>query len=285
MKKNKNKKKSKFSDIILIIIFIVGLALILYPIISNALNKKHATKLISDYEDAVKASASECDKYFKEATEYNRKNTFSLWASFLTEKQLKKYNSVLDITGTGIMGYIEIPQIDVKMPIYHDVGEDVLQIAAGHINWSSLPVGGASTHSVISGHRGLPSAKLFTDLDKLEEGDYFKISVLNRSLWYEVDKISIVLPEEVEDLVPVRGMDYVTLVTCTPYGINTHRLLVRGHRVNTEDVDKSLFVTADAITVNPLIVAVILFVPLGAVALSLPFIFKPKKQKKLRRKK
>lgn len=284
--KNKKKKKTKLSDIILIVVFVIGLSLILYPVISNYVNVRNATRLIANYEDTVKSTtSSECENILKNAAEYNRKYTYSLWASHLTEDQIKEYNSVLDITGTGIMGYVEIPIIDVKMPVYHGVDTDVLQIAAGHINWSSLPVGGASTHSIISGHRGLPSAKLFTDLDKLKEGDYFRISVLNKSLWYEVDKISIVLPSDIENLAPVRGFDYVTLATCTPYGINTHRLLVRGHRVNDADVDKSLFITADAIPVNPLIVAVILFVPLGVIALALPFVLKPKKHKDLRRKK
>ena len=150
----------------------------------------------------------------------------------LTEEQKERYEKLLNVSGDGIMAYIEIPKIGCRLPIYHGTKESALQIAAGHLEWSSLPVGGESAHCVISGHRGLPRAKLFTDLDKMEEGDQFFITVLNKRLTYEVDQIQVVEPEEVEDLAIEKGKDYVTLVTCTPYAINTHRLLVRGHRIN-----------------------------------------------------
>lgn len=179
----------------------------------------------------------------------------------------REYAQTLDISGTGIMGYITIPKISVELPIYHGTDEGVLQVAAGHLEGSSLPVGGAGTHAVISAHRGLPSAKLFTNLDELEVGDRFTITVLNRVLTYEVDQISIVLPTEIDQLLPTEGMDYVTLMTCTPYGINTHRLLVRGKRVETTESQKHIRVAADAFRIEPIIVAPILAIPMLLAAL------------------
>ncbi len=284
-------KSKNRSNILLLIIFIIGLSLILYPIISNSYNTRHASKLISEYSEAVKGTDGAIrQKLFDEALAYNKALSKKFVAHNLNDEEAKRYKSVLDITGTGIMGYIEIPSIDVTLPIYHGMDEGALQIAASHIEWSSLPVGGATTHCVISGHRGLPSAKLFTDLDKLSEGDYFGIRVLDESLWYEVDKITIVEPSDVNGLYPEKGMDYVTLVTCTPYGINTHRLLVRGHRVTDANLEKVLKITADAVTVNPLLIAVILYIPFAAVALTVPLIIGNRKRKQkskstLRRKK
>lgn len=166
------------------------------------------------------------------------------------------------------MGYIEIPSIDVSLPIYHGTDEGVLAVGVGHLEWTSLPVGGESTHCVLSGHRGLPSARLFTDLDQLKEGDYFMLNILDETLTYEVDQIRIVEPEEVEELTIIEGRDLCTLVTCTPYGVNSHRLLVRGHRVDNLEEAVTVRVTADAVEVEPLIVASILLVPTLVLFLS-----------------
>ena len=175
------------------------------------------------------------DAMLQASRDYNQSLAARETSYFLSERQQAEYDSLLDVGGTGIMGYITIPRIGVELPIYHGTSDGVLQIAAGHLEGTSLPVGGASTHAVISAHRGLPSAKLFTNLDQLEVGDTFTITVLDRVLTYEVDKISIVLPTETDSLKVVDGKDYVTLMTCTPYGINTHRLLVRGRRITTPD--------------------------------------------------
>ena len=180
----------------------------------------------------------------------------------LDEEAYARYESVLDITGTGIMGYVQIPSIHVNLPVYHGTDEAVLQIAAGHIAGSSLPTGGAGTHAVISGHRGLPSARLFTDLDRLVEGDIFMVTVLDRVCTYQIDQIHIVFPEEIADLAIEEGKDYMTLVTCTPYGINTHRMLIRGHRIGTPESGGSVIVTAEAVRVAPVIVFFGIAVPL-----------------------
>ena len=169
---------------------------------------------------------------------------------------------MLDISDNGIMGYIEIPSIKCSLPIYHGVDEAVLQIAVGHIEWTSLPVGGESTHCVLSGHRGLPSAKLFTNLDQLVVGDIFIMRVLDETLTYEVDQIRIVEPQDVEALKIVPGEDLCTLVTCTPYGVNTHRLLVRGHRVENQTDAAMIYVTADAMQIEPVLVAPIVATPM-----------------------
>lgn len=180
----------------------------------------------------------------------------------LSEEQKTEYEELLNLAGNGVMGYVEIPSIGCSLPIYHGTAESVLQIAVGHLEWTSLPVGGLSTHCVISGHRGLPSAKLFTDLDELAEGDIFMLRVLNEILTYEVDKISIVEPDETEKLLIEADKDYCTMVTCTPYGINTHRLLVRGHRIANIEESKVIRVTADAIQIDPMIVAPIALIPI-----------------------
>lgn len=204
--------------------------------------------------------------YFEAADAYNQRLAATP-NSFFTPEQVSGYDETLDVSGTGIMGYITIPRIGVELPVYHGTSDGVLQVAAGHLEGSSLPVGGAGTHAVISAHRGLPSAKLFTNLDELEAGDTFTITVLDRVLTYEVDRISIVLPTETDLLQPVEGQDYVTLMTCTPYGINTHRLLVRGHRVNTRESQKHVRVTADATRIDPIITAPVIALPMLAVLL------------------
>ena len=219
MKKNR-------STIILILIFLVGLSVMLYPTVSDYVNQRHQSRALASYDETVnEMSDADYTAYFEAADAYNQRLAATP-NSFFTPEQVSGYDETLDVSGTGIMGYITIPRIGVELPVYHGTSDGVLQVAAGHLEGSSLPVGGAGTHAVISAHRGLPSAKLFTNLDELEAGDTFTITVLDRVLTYEVDRISIVLPTETDLLQPVEGQDYVTLMTCTPYGINTHRLLV-----------------------------------------------------------
>lgn len=259
--------RKNLSTIILILIFLVGLSVMLYPSVSDAVNRKHQSRAVAGYaEEVEQLSDADYQTYFDAADAYNRQlNTTP--NAFYKPDLVSGYAQTLDISGTGIMGYITIPKISVELPIYHGTDEGVLQVAAGHLEGSSLPVGGAGTHAVISAHRGLPSAKLFTNLDELEVGDRFTITVLNRVLTYEVDQISIVLPTEIDQLLPTEGMDYVTLMTCTPYGINTHRLLVRGKRVETTESQKHIRVAADALRIEPIIVAPILAIPMLLAAL------------------
>lgn len=232
-------KRKHISTIFIILIFLVGLGFISYPTVSNLWNQAHQSRAIATYSKQVeKLDDSENKKMLKVARKYNKSLLKKSDHWKLSKKDKKKYESLLDVSGTGIMGYIEVPKIDCSLPIYHGTDEGALQIAIGHLEGSSLPVGGKSTHCVLSGHRGLPSARLFTDLDQLEEGDIFILNILGRKLAYEVDQIKVVLPEEMSDLEIEEGKDLCTLVTCTPYGINTHRLLVRGHR--TEYVEKKV---------------------------------------------
>lgn len=273
--------RKNLSTIILISIFLVGLSVMLYPSVSDAVNRKHQSRAVADYaEEVEQLSDADYQTYFDAADAYNRQlNTTP--NAFYKPDLVSGYAQTLDISGTGIMGYITIPKISVELPIYHGTDEGVLQVAAGHLEGSSLPVGGAGTHAVISAHRGLPSAKLFTNLDELEVGDRFTITVLNRVLTYEVDQISIVLPTEIDQLLPTEGMDYVTLMTCTPYGINSHRLLVRGRRIETPDKLKHIRVTADAIKIEPIITAPIMALPLLLVLL-LWLLFSNRKRKSTR---
>ena len=238
--------KKKITTITICIMFLAGLSLLLYPFISNEWNTYRQERLISSYDEQVKEQAAagtiDYEKEWKEAAAYNDALLPSILPdSFAvaeaSEEEDEEYMSSLNLNGDGMMGYVEIPKLDVKCPVYHTTEKEVLEKAAGHLEGSSLPVGGANTHSVISAHRGLPSAKLFTDLDKLVEGDHFLISILDDTLCYEVDKISIVEPTETEGLAVEDGEDLVTLLTCTPYGVNSHRLLVRGHRVPYEEAE------------------------------------------------
>ena len=232
--------KKKSSKIVIILIFLAGLSLLLYPFVSNQWNNHRQKQLIGNYESVIsdKEAAGNIDyaAEMKKAEAYNDAllpsilpDSFAV-ADASTETD-SSYEDSLNIAGDGMMGIVEIPKIAIKLPIYHGTGDEVLQKAAGHLEGSSLPIGGESTHAVISAHRGLPSASLFTDLDQLEIGDHFLIHVLNETLSYEVDKISVVKPEETSSLAVEEGKDLVTLLTCTPYGVNTERLLVRGHRV------------------------------------------------------
>ena len=261
-------KKKNWSNIILIVVFFVGLSVLLYPTVSDYWNSLHQSRAIATYSDAVEEmDTSDYERMWAEADAYNEKLYESGLGLGLAEDEKEEYESILDVSGTGIMSYIEIPSIKCSLPIYHGTDEAVLQIAVGHIEGSSLPVGGVNTHCVRSGHRGLPSAKLFSDLDKLEEGDLFMIRTLDQTLTYEVDQIRIVLPEEIDDLKIVEGEDLCTLVTCTPYGINTHRLLVRGHRVANQEDAENIRVTAEAMQVDTRIVAAFVAVPILLVLL------------------
>ena len=276
MKKNR-------STIILILIFLVGLSVMLYPTVSDYINQKNQSRAVASYSEEVEnLSDVDYQAYFNAADDYNRRLAETPDA-FYRPDEVSGYTDTLDVSGTGIMGYITISKIGVELPIYHGTSDGVLQVAAGHLEGSSLPVGGAGTHAVISAHRGLPSAKLFTNLDELEVGDTFTITVLDRVLTYEVDQISIVLPTETDLLQPVEGKDYVTLMTCTPYGINTHRLLVRGKRIENAENQKHIRVTADALRIEPIIVAPALAVPmllvLLVVMLAVPHLRKRKNQR------
>ncbi len=256
-------KKGNLVTVLLVLVLFVGLSLLLYPTVSDYYNSFHQTRAIASYaEEVAKLDDDRYDEMWEAAQDYNRtligrENEFTL-----TEEQKAKYESLLDVSGLGVMGYIEIPSIGCSLPVYHGTEESVLQIAVGHLEWTSLPVGGESTHAVLSGHRGLPSAKLFTNLDKLVEGDTFILRVLDEVLTYEVDQILIVEPQETAALQIVEGKDYCTLVTCTPYGVNTHRLLVRGHRIDTVEEAQTVRITADAIQIEPLMVAPIVAIPM-----------------------
>lgn len=254
--------KKKITTILLILIFVAGLAILAYPTVSDYWNSFHSSRAIMSYADGVSGlSEEEYERLFNEARAYNRRILDRSNPFLPSEEELAEYNQLLNTGGDGIMGYIEIPMINVTIPIYHGTSEGVLQVAVGHLDWTSLPVGGESTHAVLSGHRGLPSAELFTRLDRLVVGDEFMLNVLNEVLTYEVDQILIVLPEDVSALQISEGKDYCTLVTCTPYGINTHRILVRGHRVETQNTH-SVRVTSDAIQIEPVLIAPIVAIPL-----------------------
>ncbi|MDD6441332.1 MAG: class C sortase [bacterium] len=276
----KKKKADNFINIILVLVLFVGLSLLLYPTVSDYWNSFHQTRAITTYaEEVADLNEEEYERLWNAAQDYNRALAQRGIHFVLTDEQIEEYEQMLDVSGLGVMGYIEIPEIRCSLPIYHGTDEAVLQIAIGHLEWSSLPVGGENSHCVLSGHRGLPSAKLFTNLDQLKEGDIFMLRVLDEVLTYEVDQIRIVEPQEVDDLQIENGKDYCTLVTCTPYGINTHRLLVRGHRIeNIEDSD-SIHVTADAIQIEPLLVAPIVAIPILLILLILLLIPKQPKKK------
>ena len=274
--------KKRLSTILLILIFLIGLSLLLYPTVSDYWNSLHQSRAIAEYAEQV--ANLDDDLYeglWADAQRYNETLLDKADRYDMTEEERAEYESLLNVSGNGIIGYIEIPMIQCSLPIYHGTEESVLQIAVGHIEGSSLPTGGAGTHCVLSGHRGLPSAKLFTNLDQLEVGDTFTITVLDRVLTYEVDQISIVLPTETDNLKVVDGKDYVTLMTCTPYGINSHRLLVRGRRIETPDKLKHIRVTADAIKIEPIITAPIMALPLLLVLL-LWLLFSNRKRKSTR---
>ena len=262
----KKKKTDKLTSLLLILILMAGLSLLLYPKFSNWWNSFHQSQAIASYSDAVaELDNTKNEEIMAAAHAYNDALSSHPVVFKLTEEEAAEYAKVLDITGTGIMGYVEIPSIKVSLPIYHGTSDGVLQIAAGHLDWTNLPIGGVGNHSVISAHRGLPSAKLFTDLDRLVEGDTFLIRVLDQIYTYEVDQILIVLPSDVQALVREPDKDYCTLETCTPYGINTHRMLVRGHRIENAEEAKVLIINNEATLIDPRLVT-------GALAMPILFV-------------
>ena len=270
-KRKKGKKRISFSTILLLLILLVGIVVLLYPTISDWWNSMHATQAIAGYvEEVENMSQDEKKALLRAARQYN--DSLADGVNFnMTDEAYAEYEKLLDITGTGIMGYIQIPSIGVDLPVYHGVDEAVLQIAVGHVPGSSLPIGVKRTHAVMSGHRGLPSAKLFSDLDKLKEGDIFTVTVLDRTITYQADQIRIVLPEETNELSIVDGKDYATLVTCTPYGVNTHRILLRGRRIKNINGDVTL--TAEAVRIPTYIVIPAVGIPLLFFMLAIMLIY------------
>lgn len=256
------KKSGKLSTLFLVLLLLVGLSVMFYPIISDWWNSKTQSRAVATYQKAANdLSDKQNEEILRRAREYNEEIA-KLDRPFVDYDKVKGYDDILDITGTGIMGYVSIPTIRVELPIYHGTSEGVLNVAVGHLQGSSLPVGGADTHAVISAHRGLPSAKLFSDLDKLAEGDEFTITVLKDVYTYEVESIYIVLPDEMDKLNIIPGGDYVTLTTCTPYGVNSHRLLVRAKRIDTASAAAASKITADAVQLDSLVVVPFVAIPL-----------------------
>ena len=244
-KKKKKKKGLSITSVLLGLIFLAGIGVLLYPTVSDWWNSFHTSRAIANYQAAVdNVTLEERAAMIAAARDYNERLARKGLHFTLTPEEKEEYDRLLDITGTGIMGYVTIPVISVNLPIYHSTEEAVLQTAVGHLEGTSFPVGGDSAHAALSGHRGLPSARLFTDLDRLQEGDIFTITVFDETMTYMIDQIRIVLPTEIEDLEITPGEDYCTLITCTPYGINTHRMLVRGTRI--ENI-KELHVPAEAV--------------------------------------
>lgn len=273
--------KKHGTTILLMIVFLVGLSLLLYPTFADWWNSMHQSRAVASYvEQVATMDQNRYEELWNAAEAHNRELLNRENAFVLEEDKIADYENLLNVGGTGIMGYVEIPEIGVTLPIYHGTDEAILQIAVGHLEWTSLPVGGESTHAVISGHRGLPSAKLFTNLDMLAEGDLFLLRVLDEILTYEVDQILIVEPHEVQNLQIEQGKDLCTMVTCTPYGVNSHRLLVRGHRVENTEVAKTVRVTADAMQIEPVVVAPVVAIPMLLILLIILLL--PKKNKNRR---
>ena len=271
------KKRNVISTAILVVLLLVGLSVMLYPTVSDWWNSRVQTRAIATYNQSVEQmDTGDKERLLMEAHSYNA--TLShLTAPFTNWEDAGNYDKILDISGTGIMGYISIPKIQVELPIYHGTSAEVLNVAVGHLQGSSFPVGGENTHAVISAHRGLPSAKLFSDLDQLVEGDTFTVTILDEVLTYEVEKIFIVKPDELDKLAIIPGGDYVTLRTCTPYGVNSHRLLVRAHRVDTV-YPHNVKVAADAVQLDSMSVVPFIAAPLF-VGLLVFWIVSSKRQK------
>ena len=260
-------KKSRASTVILIIVFLVGLSLLLYPSLSDYWNSFRQSRAIASYVESVSnLDNQEYQALLEEAGAYNASLVGDKTRFSPTEEELAEYLTLLGSTGAAV-GYVEIPAIKLTLPIYLGTSETVLQVGVGTMEGSSLPIGGESTHAVLTGHRGLPSATLFTDLDRLVQGDMFHIHILNETCTYEVDQILIVEPAEMDALEIVEGEDYCTLVTCTPYGVNSHRMLVRGHRIETPEDAVFVQVSPDALQMDPLFIAPFVAVPILLVLL------------------
>lgn len=270
------KKKNKWSTFILLLVFFIGLSVMLYPAISSYWNTKTQSEAIVDYEKMIENMEPEdYTKIFEEADNYNTQLR-QLNYPLLEYDKIEGYLNILDVTGTGMIGYLSIDVIGLQIPVYHTTNDNVLSIAAGHLEGSSLPIGGNGTHAVFSAHRGLPTATLFTNLDHLEIGDTFEFSVLDRTLTYQVDQIKTVDPTDTADLHIEGNCDYVTLLTCTPYGINTHRLLVRGKRIETIS-EKTITIKSDAHRIDPLIITPIVAMPI-LLTLMIIVLLKPVKK-------
>ncbi len=280
--KKKKKKGSAVFTIILIAILLVGAGIMAYPSIADWWNSYHQSRAIADFVNVLNETDPEViEKMFADALAYNSKILQKANPFIVTEEDMAEYMSLLDLSGTGMIGYIQIESIDVNLPIYHTTSESVLQTAVGHMEWSSLPVGGSSTHALLSGHRGLPSARLFTDLDRVNVGDIFTVTVLTETLTYQIDQILIVEPDDVSDLMVVSGEDYCTLITCTPYGINTHRMLVRGTRIETAEQRKVAVITGEALRIPNYIAIPAVAVPMLFILLLASILFTPRKRKRL----
>ncbi len=270
----------RWTTVLLVFFFFIGLSVLLYPTVSDFINQKHQSRAIASYnEQLLQMKKEEEEAYLAEAEDYNRRLHELPEGGFLYPDRVSGYRDTLDFMGMGIMGYLTIDKIRVELPIYHGISSDVLNVAVGHMEGTSLPVGGESTHCVLSAHRGLPTAKLFTDLDQLEEGDIFTITVLNRVVTYQVDQIRIVLPDDSGQIQIIEGGDYCTLLTCTPYAINTHRLLVRGKRIENIKDKSAIYITADAYKIDTLIAAPAVAAPM-LFALLIKLMLPAKKKKK-----
>ena len=246
--------------ILLVLMLFIGVCGLLYPSVSQYWNTKTQTRAVENYQEILDSLKEEdYDIYFQEADAYNAALA-ELSIPLLDYEQLTGYDDILNINGSGVMGYVSIPKLSVELPVYHGVSAEVLNIACGHLEGSALPVGGANTHCILSAHRGLPHAKLFTDLNKMELGDTFQLTVLNRTLTYQVDQIKVVRPEEINDVQIIAGEDLCTLLTCTPYGVNSHRLLVRGTRI--ENAPPALYITSDAYRIDSLVATPVVAAPI-----------------------
>lgn len=263
MDKTNKRKGNRLTTFLLVLVLLIGLSLLLYPTISNYINSINQSNVISHYTEIVANMEDEdCQKLIEAAREYNKNITKRENLLVLSPEEEAEYKSLLNVSPEGALGYIEIPSIQCTLPIHHGTRSTVLQTAIGHLEWTSLPVGGEGTHAVVSGHRGLPSAKLFTNLDKLQEGDVFMIRVLNEVYTYEVDQITVIKPDEIDVLKIEEGKDYCTLFTCTPYAINTHRLCVRGHRIENIEESQKIRITSEAVQIKPVVIAPIVAAPL-----------------------
>ena len=252
-------KRNKIGLLLVAMLFI-GVCVLLYPSVSQYWNTKTQTRAVENYQDILASLQPEdFEAYFAEAEKYNAELA-ALKAPLLDYRRLIGYNDILNINGNGIMGYVSIPKLGVELPVYHGISAEVLNIACGHLEGTSLPVGGETTHCVLSAHRGLPHAKLFTELDKMELGDVFTLTVLDRTLTYQVDQILVVRPDEINDVQLVAGEDFCTLLTCTPYGVNSHRLLVRGTRI--ENAAPVLHITSDAYRIDSLVATPVVAAPI-----------------------
>ena len=251
--------------ILLVLMLFIGVCVLLYPALSQYWNSKTQTHAVDNYQDILNSLQKEdYTAYFEEADQYNAALQ-NLEVPLLEYGQLAEYNQILNVSGTGVMGYITIEKLGVELPLYHGTSDSVLNIACGHMEGTSLPVGGDSTHSVLSAHRGLPHAKLFTDLDKMEVGDVFTITILDRTMTYQVDQIKVVNPNEIDEVRIIDGEDHCTLLTCTPYGINSHRLLVRGTRI--QNATPILYVTSNAFRIDSLVATPVVAAPILLVLL------------------